>query len=300
MVETSSDVEFGAFGLEVIGTEVVDGEVVVRVQSLGGERVSCAGCGRRARCKGRRSVTLRDAPSDGGRPRRVVWVKRVWVCPDLHCDVGSWTERGELVEPRRVLTGRAVRWAVHRLRAVEGSVVSLARRLGVGWSTVWAQVDCVAERVAIDAHRADPVAKLGLDETVMASATRCPRRRFITAAVDADTGRIIDVFEGQDAADLRLWATQQPRQWTRAVEVVCIDPHEGYRSAVKSLRDSGCLGPHARIAVDPFHIVRLANQALTRCRQRTQNQTLGHRGRARDPLYGIRKLLLTGAGRLDV
>lgn len=45
--------------------------------------------------------------------------------------------------------------------------------------------------------------------------------------------------------------------------------------------------------------MRLANQALTRCRQRTQNETTGHRGRKGDPLYGIRKLLLTGAERLD-
>ena len=46
-------------------------------------------------------------------------------------------------------------------------------------------------------------------------------------------------------------------------------------------------------------IVRLANQALTRCRQRTQTDTTGHRGRKGDALYGIRQLLLTGAERLD-
>ena len=46
-------------------------------------------------------------------------------------------------------------------------------------------------------------------------------------------------------------------------------------------------------------IVGLANQAVTKCRQRTQNEATGHRGRIGDPLYGIRKLLLTGAERLD-
>ena len=48
--------------------------------------------------------------------------------------------------------------------------------------------------------------------------------------------------------------------------------------------------------VDPFHIVRLANQAVTRCRQRIQHATLGHRGWARDPLYATRKLFLLGSG----
>jgi transposase len=55
----------------------------------------------------------------------------------------------------------------------------------------------------------------------------------------------------------------------------------------------------AVIVVDPFHIVRLANQAVTRCRQRVQQSTLEHRGWKGDPLYDIRKLLLLGAERVD-
>jgi transposase len=46
-------------------------------------------------------------------------------------------------------------------------------------------------------------------------------------------------------------------------------------------------------------VVRLANRCLDQVRRRVQNQTLGHRGRKRDPLYRIRKLLVTGAERLD-
>ena len=298
MVEASSVLGFGALGLEVTGVSEVAGEVVVRVQTPVGRRVLCSGCGHRARSKGRREVVLRDAPDGGGRPRRVVWRKRIWACPNPQCAKGSWTERSGLAQPRRVLTGRAVRWAVGRLVAVEGSVASLARQLGVGWATVWAQVAVAAGQIAADPRRVGPVAKLGFDETVMASASRRQRRRFITAATDADTGRVVDVFEGRDAADLCKWVQTQPGWWARAVEVVCIDPHEGYRSAIRSLRGNR-LRADAQISVDRFHIVRLANQAITRCRQRTQNQTLGHRGRKGDPLYGARKLLLMGAERLD-
>ncbi len=89
MVQDSSVVEFGALGLEVAGVEEVGGEVVVRVQSPGGQAVFCDGCGLRARSKGRREVVLRDAPFGGGRPQRVVWNKRVWACPDAHCAKGS-------------------------------------------------------------------------------------------------------------------------------------------------------------------------------------------------------------------
>ena len=84
-----------------------------------------------------------------------------------------------------------------------------------------------------------------------------------------------------------------------AVEVVCLDPHEGYRKAVGRLKGRGVLGSGVRVAADPFHIVRLANRSLDDCRRRTQNDTLGHRGRKGDPLYGVPKLLLTGAERLE-
>ena len=44
------------------------------------------------------------------------------------------------------------------------------------------------------------------------------------------------VFDGRDAADLERWARQQPKGQMLAVEVVCLDPHEGYRKAIRSLK----------------------------------------------------------------
>ncbi len=56
--------------------------------------------------------------------------------------------------------------------------------------------------------------------------------------------------------------------------------------------------PDATPVMDPFHVVALAGGAVERCRQRIQQETLGHRGRSEDPLYGIRRVLLTGANLL--
>ncbi len=56
---------------------------------------------------------------------------------------------------------------------------------------------------------------------------------------------------------------------------------------------------HARRVADPFHVVRAGNRCLDKVRRRVQKETLGHRGRKRDPLYRIRKLLLSGHERLD-
>ena len=47
--------------------------------------------------------------------------------------------------------------------------------------------------------------------------------------------------------------------------------------------------------MDPFHVVRLAGDALDQCRRRVQHAIHGHRGHKDDPLYAARRTLHTGA-----
>src|SRR6266853_1712661 len=77
------------------------------------------------------------------------------------------------------------------------------------------------------------------------------------------------------------------------IETVSTDLAESARSGLSPHLD------HATRVADPFHVVRVANRCLDKVRRRVQNETLGHRGRKRDPFYRIRKLLVTGAERLD-
>jgi transposase len=72
------------------------------------------------------------------------------------------------------------------------------------------------------------------------------------------------------------------------------DLAESYRAGL----DNEYLAEATRVA-DPFHVMRVANRCVDRVRRRVQNETLHHRGRTHDPLYRIRKLLLTGGERLD-
>ena len=57
--------------------------------------------------------------------------------------------------------------------------------------------------------------------------------------------------------------------------------------------------PNAVQVADPFHVIRLANQRLDDLRRRTQNETLGHRGRKGDPLHRIRRLLTAAHERIS-
>jgi transposase len=51
----------------------------------------------------------------------------------------------------------------------------------------------------------------------------------------------------------------------------------------------------ATAVMDPFHVVRLAGDALDKCRRRVQLSIHGHRGMKNDPLYAARRTLHTGA-----
>ena len=66
-----------------------------------------------------------------------------------------------------------------------------------------------------------------------------------------------------------------------------MDGFAGYATAVDHAL------PAARKVMDPFHIVHLAADKLTGCRQRLQRETTGRRGRKDDPLYKHRRSLLT-------
>jgi transposase len=57
--------------------------------------------------------------------------------------------------------------------------------------------------------------------------------------------------------------------------------------------------PDATQVANPFHLVKFANSKIDECRCRVQNEALGHRGRADDPLYRARRLLTKAHERLD-
>ena len=77
------------------------------------------------------------------------------------------------------------------------------------------------------------------------------------------------------------------------IEVVVIDPHAGYAAAVHAAL------PAAAIAVDHFHLILLANKAVTAVRQRVTRDLLGRRGRTVDPTWANRRLLLRGREHLS-
>ncbi|NQX14262.1 ISL3 family transposase, partial [Microbacteriaceae bacterium VKM Ac-2855] len=93
-------------------------------------------------------------------------------------------------------------------------------------------------------------------------------------------------------AVFKQWLADRPDTWRDKVEVVAMDGFTGFKTAAAEEL------PDAVPVMDPFHVVRLAGDALDRCRQRIQQQKMGHRGRSGDPLYSARRTLHTGTNLL--
>jgi len=294
------DVLLGLTGVHVIGVQRQESRLRVTVQSPW-QLMGCPDCGVVASSRGRRTRVLHDVP--GLVPVEVHWRQRRWACLDAGCPRGTFSEQlPALVAPRGSLTARAIGWAIGQLRAEHATIHGLARRLSVAWWTLWRVVKPRLEDLAADEARFDGVVTLGVDEHVWhhtphKTATKGPG--MFTGMVDLTRdqdrrvhARLLDLVPGRTGRAYATWLTDRSAGFRCGVKVATLDPFRGYANA---LRDELS---EAVPVLDAFHVVKLAAQAMDEVRRRVQQDTLGHRGRAGDPLYRVRNILHRAAGDL--
>ena len=256
------------------------------------ERPCCWGCGGRVWAHGTSKVRLADLPAFG-RPVRLVWAKRRWRCPEGSCSVGTFTDQQPAIAlPRARVTARAARHATRRAGA--GRAISeIAAELGAGWHTVMAAVHrWGGALLEADTARIDGVTALGLDEILMFRRGRYRRQHWGTTIVDTRRGVLLDIVAGRSAQGATRWIRARSSRWRQRVRWGVMDLSGPYR---KTFTDAL---PHARQVADPFHVIKLANSTIDDVRRRVNNETTGGRGTKGDPLYRIRRLLLTAAERV--
>jgi transposase len=118
----------GMEGFAVLAMLEEDGELFLSVETTA-DVVGCPACGVRAVGHGRSVTQVRDLPA-GGRPVRLVWKKRKWICRDADCAAKSFTEKSDLVEGS--LTRRAAAEICRKVGQDGCSVALVAREFGVG------------------------------------------------------------------------------------------------------------------------------------------------------------------------
>jgi transposase len=291
---TLGTVVLGLDGFALREAMLVDGEVWLAVESTG-RTPGCPDCGVVATPHDRRTVQLRDLPI-GGRPCRLVWSKRIWRCHEPLCPRATWTERrDDVARPRHAMTERARAKVCRQVGRLGRPVAQLAWEYGVGWQAAMNAVIDHGVPLIDDPDRTAGVSALGVDETSFLKASHSQRRRttFVTGLVDLRRSRLLDIVPGRAGSAVTGWLAEREEPWLSAVEKVALDPHRGYLNALVGGLDA------PTVVVDAFHIIKLANTVVDEVRRRVQQEQTGHRGFSGDPLYGIRRVLLTGAERLS-
>jgi transposase len=207
-------------------------------------------------------------------------------------------DSSKAAEPRAKLSRRGLRWALEAIVVQHLTVARVAEGLGVAWNTANEAVLAEGRRVLMnDPTRFDGVAAVGVDEHVWRHTRRGDK--YVTVIIDLTgiregTGpaRLLDMVEGRSKQAFKTWLAEREASWRDGVEVVAMDGFTGFKTATTEEL------PDAVAVMDPFHVVRLAGDALDRCRRRVQLAIHGSRGRKDDPLYRARRTLHTGAGLL--
>lgn len=253
----------------------------------------CRRCGAQGRA--RDTVTRRLAHEPfGWRPTTLLVRVRRFRCE--HCQHVWRQDMARAAEPRAHLSRAALRWALTALVVNFMSMRRIAKALGVAWHTANSAVLAEGQRLLIsDPKRFDGVRVIGVDEHKWSHTWGEDHHQFVTVIIDLTpvrdgTGhsRLLDMVPGQSKAVFANWLQSRPAQWRDDIEIVAMDGFTGFKTATSAEL------PDAQAVMDPFHVVRLAGDALNETRRRVQHEIHGRRGRKDDPLFKARNTLQRG------
>ena len=281
-------------GLEATGQRLEPAGAVLACRVVEPDRW-CRRCGCEGTARGTVVRRLAHEPL-GWRPTTLEVTVRRYRCTGCG---HVWRQDTSLAaEPRAKLSRRGLAWALEGIVIAHLTVARVAEGLGVAWNTANDAVLAQGTRVLIeDPNRFDGVRVLGVDEHVWRHTRKGDK--YVTVIIDltpirdrSGPARLLDMVEGRSKRVFKEWLAARPQAWREAIEVVAMDVFSGFKSATAEEL------PDAAAVMDPFHVVRLADDALDECRRRVQQELHGHRGRKDDPLYRARRTLHTGAGLL--
>jgi transposase len=233
-----------------------EGAIVASVRPRKGATRRCGVCSRRCRWYDR---------GEGRRRWRALDLGAVPAYLEADAPRVSCPEHGVVVV--------AFPWARHRARHTadfEDQVCWLATHCSRSAVTelmrvAWRSVGAIAARVVADAHgAADPLEglrRIGIDEISYKKG-----HRYLIVIVDHDSGRLVWAAPGRDKATLNRFFDALGKSRSAKLREVSADGAEWIADVVRSR----CL--NARLAMDAFHVVAWATDALDEVRRDVWNQ----------------------------
>lgn len=277
-------------GLKAVGQMIREHDALVLCEVVGAEEF-CRDCGAAGVPRDTVRRNLHHVPY-GWRPTILVVVIRRFQCRACH---RVWQQdTSAAAEPRAKISRAGVMWGLFGVAVNHMAISSVAAGLGVRWNTANDAILAAGAQLLInDPKRFDGVKIIGVDEHVWSHVTWS--NKYVTVLIDLTpvknkTGpaRLLDLVPGRSKEVLKSWLEARPKEWLKKVQFIAMDGFTGFKTAASEVL------PEAEVVLDPFHVVRLAGDALEDARRRVQQETLGRRGKKGDPLYGARHTLMTG------
>ena len=189
-----------------------------------------------------------------------------------HVSLGAWrvTVRAFLVRitcPTHGVTTESVPWAEHDSRftrdfedlvawvAREMNATAVTRLLHIAWRTVGSIVERVVQR-KLDPERLHRLYRIGVDEVSYRKG-----HKYLTVVADHVTGEPVWIEDGRTQETLGKFFDELGLEWAGGLQAVTMDMCAPYIAAVRQR------APQAEIAFDPFHVVKLANEAVQQVRR---------------------------------
>ncbi len=231
--------------------------VVVHARPRRRERSRCGVCGRRS------------PGYDGGEGRRR------WRALDLGATRAVVEAEAPRVRCRRhgVVVAR-VPWARQGSRftrefeqqvawlAAQCSKSAVCELMRISWYTVGRIIErVVRDEQARRGDRLDGLRRIGIDELSYRKG-----QRYITGVVDHDTGRLAWAADGRDKQTVTRFFDELGDERKAKLELVSSDMGEWVTRVV----EQEC--PQATLCLDPFHVVKLAGDALDEVRREVWNE----------------------------
>jgi transposase len=180
----------------------------------------------------------------------------------------------EFADPKKHYTHSLERYAAELCRVM--TIQEVAKLTGLSWDTV-KEIDKAWLRRQYGKIKWKQVRYLALDEVYLGK-----KRKFITIAMDLETGRVLHIGKGKGKDALKgLW--RRLKRAKAKIQAVATDMASGYMAAVLEHL------PKADLVLDHFHLVKWFNDKLTGLRRQLYQQA---NEMGKEVLKGSRWLLL--------
>lgn len=270
----------GLDGYKHLRTDYRDGKVIHHIERAPGKR-TCAECGASARC-----IRL-DGQFERSFLALPVGFKRQEVILHGHLQICTKCE-ARVREPIPFAEGKN-RYLKALGRYIVGmcgitTIKHVSQLLGVSWDMV-KDIFKGHLRKRDKQRHIKKVRYLAVDEFATHKG-----HKYMTTAMDLETGEILHAQEGKDAAAL-IPFLQRLKRAKVPLKAIAVDMSEAYAKAIREV-----FGDTVDIVHDKFHVVALASNAIDETRKELARQL---EGEDRNAIKGSKFLLLKGKEKLD-